>query len=168
MPIPVFIKVGILNRPLTPAVGPARDPQVSGCSCCRPSRGDPSHGTARSVAPGSSRRTRPDRRRGSGGWRDVGRTLAGTRSRSGCPDLGPSRPGERRPSPGLHTREKGNVVVNITANSQGVQWWSDGGTFQKYLYRFLFCEKTELPSYYYRFALGQTCFSFSASTLKST
>lgn len=106
--IPVFIEASILNCAplLTPAPRAARAPHLSGCSCCRPSLGGPSRGRARLDVPESSHHTRPGHRRGSGGWRDAGRTPAGTRCRSGCPDREPSRPGELHPSPGLDAKER--------------------------------------------------------------
>lgn len=84
--------------PPVPQPSSARVLQVSGRSCCRPSPGGPSRGMAQGGGPGSSRHTRPGRRLGSGGWRDAVQTPFGTRSRTGCPDLGPSKLGELRPS----------------------------------------------------------------------
>lgn len=88
----------------------ARAPRLSRCSQRRPSPGGPSLEMAQPAAPGSSHRTRPGRRRGSGGWRGEGRTPCGTRCRSGCPGRGPSRPGELRLSPGLDARK----IVGLT------------------------------------------------------
>lgn len=106
--VPVFVEVAILRCFPTPWLlppRPARAPLVSDCSRCRPSPGGPSRGRAPGAAPESSRRTRPGRRRDSGGWRDAGRTPAGTRCRRWCPDLGPSKPGGPRPSPDLDTED---------------------------------------------------------------
>lgn len=94
---------------------PARAPRLSRRSRCTPSPGGPTLGTERPVAPESSRRTRPGRRRGSGGWRGGGRTPSGTRCRSGCPGRGPSRLGVLRLSPGLGAR---GTTTGLLMNQQ--------------------------------------------------
>lgn len=99
---------------------PAKGRRVSGCSCCRPGLGGPSPWMALAGAVGSSHHTRLGRRRGSDGWSGVGGTLFGTRSSSGCPDLGPSMQAEQHPSPGLDTQDsQRNVPPFPESSSRG-------------------------------------------------
>lgn len=139
MSILVFLKV--ISPALTPASCPAKALRVSGCSHCRPSLDDPSRGTARHGAPENSPRRHPDHRRDSDGWRDVGRIPSGIRSRSGCPDLGPSKTDVLHPSSGLETQEtKHRLLLGLSAASESTAKIKDNSASLWYL---------EQPFYYY-------------------